>query len=81
VKTINRNRLNFTVEDDLRRALSTTQPRIDNLIKKRHMSKNHTEVYLAVCLVLLMPKLNKFDVLSQSPYFVCSYLYLNEDSE
>jgi len=33
VKTKNRNRLEFTLEDDHRCALSTTQPRIDNLVE------------------------------------------------
>jgi len=48
------------LEDDFRCALSTTQPRIDNLVESvTHKSKNHIEVYLAVCLVLLMLKLNK----------------------
>jgi len=33
VKTKNRHRLNFTLEDDLRCVLSTTQPRIGNLVE------------------------------------------------
>jgi len=60
VKTKNRNQLNFILEDDLRRTLTTTQPRIDNLVENvTHKSENHTEVYLAVCFVLHMLKLNK----------------------
>jgi len=44
VKTKNRNWLNFTLKDDLRCALSTTQPRIHNLVENvPHQSKNHTE--------------------------------------
>jgi len=58
VKAKYRNRSNCISEHDLRRALSTTQPRIHNLVEN-FKSKNQSEVYLAVCFVLLMLNLNK----------------------
>jgi len=59
VKIKNRNRLDLTPKDSITCALSATQPRIDNLVETSHKSKNHTEVYLAICLLLLTLKLNK----------------------
>jgi len=47
--------------------------------KTSHKTKNHTEVYLAVCFVLLILKLNAIRCIIIKTYFVCSYLYLNKD--
>ena len=40
-------------------ALFTTQPKINNLVENVTQEKNHTEIYLVVCFVLLMLKLNR----------------------
>jgi len=55
----NENRLDLTPEDDLRCALSTTQPRIDNLVENTtREQKSHYSLFRG-CFVMLMLKSNK----------------------